>query len=269
MRRMVSRQTATRVPALADGYPLDSAQASMRWPHRSGIPDATSITSDDLCAWLARWSAPSRKTPRIQRVRFAALRHAACASRDMRNISRRPRRAKPAYRFVAAFALGLALVVGGAPYTRGVDGTVSAQASDACALLKVDEIEPVAGKASVAEGVSNSIPAVGYGACRYVWGVGTGRFTLNVTVNETSRMFPGMSPDQIKQRLVESVRTGTADVVISEVGEAAVFKPDSPVYASAFALVKGRILGVHLEGAFAREKKDQVIGLLKSAAARL
>jgi hypothetical protein len=48
-----------------------------------------------------------------------------------------------------------------------------------------------------------------------------------------------------------------------------VFKPDSPVYASATAFVKGRIVGVHLDGIDAREKKDQLIGLLKSAASRL
>jgi hypothetical protein len=172
-------------------------------------------------------------------------------------------------RNTAAFFLGLSLVVAGAPGPGRVGGTVSAQASNACALLKVDEIEPLAGKASVAEGVSNSIPASGYDACRFMWGVGADRFKLDVTVNEASRMYPGMSPDQIKQRLVESVKAGTADAVLSEIGEAAVFKPDSPVYASAFALVKGRILGVHLDGAFARDKKDQVIGLLKTAASRL
>jgi hypothetical protein len=187
----------------------------------------------------------------------------------MRHISRIRCRPQPASRFVAAFILALAWVVAGASYPGRVDGTVSAQASNACALLKVDEIEPLAGKASVAEGVSNAIPAAGYDACRYNWGVGTDRFKLDVTVNETSRMFRGMSPDQIKQRLLESVRAGTADAVLSEIGEAAVFKPDSPVYASAFALVKGRILGVHLDGAFAREKKDQVVGLLKSAASRM
>jgi hypothetical protein len=184
---------------------------------------------------------------------------------DMLHISRL-RRHNPGFGS-ATFVLGLALVVAGAPGR--VDGTVSAQTLTPCALLMVDEIEPLAGKASVADGVSNSIPDVGYGACRYVWGVGTGRFKLDVTVNDASRMFPGMSPDQIKQRLLESVRAGTADAVISDIGEAAVFRPDSPVYASAFALIKGRILGVHLDGAFAREKKDQVIGLLKSAAARL
>ena len=171
--------------------------------------------------------------------------------------------------FAAAFVLGLALVVAGAPGPGRVDGTVSAQALNPCALLTVDEIDPLAGKASVAEGVPNSVPAAGYGSCRYLWGAGTGRFRLDVTVNEASRAFPGMSPEQVKQRLLASVRAGTADAVISEVGEAAVFKPDSPVYASAFALVKGHILGVHLDGVSAREKKDQVIGLLKTAASRL
>ena len=31
-------------------------------------------------------------------------------------------------------------------------------------------------------------------------------------------MFPGMTPDQIKQRLLESVRAGTDDAVIPEIG---------------------------------------------------
>ena len=188
-------------------------------------------------------------------------------SRCMLHISRlrRPDRGSG---FAAAFVLGLAFVAG-APGPGRVAGIVSAQGLNPCALLTVDEIDPLAGKASVAEGVPNSVPTVGYGSCRYLWGAGTGRFRLDVTVNEASRAFPGMSPEQIKQRLLASVRAGTADAVISEVGEAAVFKPDSPVYASAFALVKGHILGVHLDGVSAREKKDQVIGLLKAAASRL
>jgi hypothetical protein len=78
-----------------------------------------------------------------------------------------------------------------------------------------------------------------------------------------------MNPDQIKQQLLASVRPGTAESVISDVGEAAVFRSDSPLYATATAFLKGRILGVHLDGLIAREKKDQAIALLKSAASRL
>jgi hypothetical protein len=44
---------------------------------------------------------------------------------------------------------------------------------------------------------------------------------------------------------------------------------DSPLYATATAFLKGRFLRVHLDGLVAREKKDQAIELLKSAASRL
>jgi hypothetical protein len=184
----------------------------------------------------------------------------------MLHTSRLARRPKPG-RFASAFVLGLALVMTGASSPGGAGGTVSAQELNPCALLTVAEIDSLAAKTSVAAGVSLSLP--GHAACRYMWGVGLSRFILDVSVNESSRMFAGMSPEQIKQRLLESVKGGTGDAVIPEIGEAAVFKPDSPVYAGATAFVKGRILAVHLDGIFAREKKDQVIALLKSAAARL
>ena len=170
---------------------------------------------------------------------------------------------------VAAFTLVLALVFGAASWPGPVGSTVSAQALNPCALLSDDEIKALAAKASVAAGVSNSSPSYGDATCRYAWGDGVARFKLVVTVFEASRMFPGLTPDQIKQRLLESVRAGTYDEVIPQVGDAAVFKPESFVYAIATALVNGRILQVQLDGVGAREKKDQIIGLLKSAASRL
>jgi hypothetical protein len=176
----------------------------------------------------------------------------------------------PGYRFGRACGIGLALValgaLGAAPWS---GGRLSAQAPNPCMLLTLDEIKPVASNRDVADGVSRVLPDAGYAACRYVWGEGVGRFTLDVTINDSSRMFTGMDPDQIKQQLLASVRAGTADAVIPEIGEAAVFRPDSPVYATASALIKGRLLQVHLDGLFAGEKKDQVVELLKSAAARM
>ncbi len=136
-------------------------------------------------------------------------------------------------------------------------------------MLLDDEIKPLGAKTSEAAGVSNSLPSYGYASCRYAWGDGIDRFKLVVAVTEAPRIFPGLTPDQIKQRLLESVRVGTNDAVIPEIGDAAVFKPDTLVYAMATALVKGRILQVQLDGLGALEKKDQVIGLLKSAASRL
>jgi hypothetical protein len=186
---------------------------------------------------------------------------------DMMNMSRRSRRAQAGYRFGSALVVGLVLVVSGAFNPGRVDGTVSAQTLSPCALLTADEIKSLADETDVGEGVAHSLASIA--TCRYIWGVGIGRFTLDVIVTDASQMFPGLSPDQIKQRLVASVRSGTQDAVVSEIGEAAVFKPDSPVYASATSFVKGRILQVHLDGISAREKKDQLIGLLKSAASRL
>ena len=188
---------------------------------------------------------------------------------DMMNMSRLPRRPQAGYGFASAFVLGLAMVATGVSGPGGVDGTVSAQTPNPCALLMTDEIQPLAGNASVGDGVSSSLQSFSYVNCRYTWGVGTGRFKLDVIVYDASGRFPGMSPEQIKQRLLESVKPGTAEEVISDIGEAAVFKSDSPYYATATAFLKGRILEVHLDGFVAREEKDQAIALLKSAASRL
>jgi hypothetical protein len=187
----------------------------------------------------------------------------------MMNMSRLQRRPQAGYGFASAFVLGLAMVATGVFSPGGVDGTVSAQALNPCELLTTDEIQPLAVNTSVGDGVSSSLQSFSYVTCRYTWGIGTGRFKLDVIVYDASLRFPGMSPDQIKQRLLESVKPGTAEAAISDIGEAAVFKSDSPYYATAIAFLKGRILEVHLDGLVAREEKDQAIGLLKSAASRL
>ena len=148
------------------------------------------------------------------------------------------------------------------------DGTVAAQASSTCALLTTDEIGMIA-NSSVAEGVLSSIASIGSSSCLYSWGEGVRRFNLDVTVNDASRMVAGMASDAIKQWLQSSVIVGTDDEVIADVGEAAVFKVDSALYVHGTALVKGRVLQVRLHGFVAREKKDGVISLLKSAASRL
>ena len=188
---------------------------------------------------------------------------------DMLKRKRLPRRSRAGYGFASAFVLALVVVATGVFGSGGVGSTVSAQALNPCALLTTDEIEPLAANESVGEGVSSSIPSFNYATCRYTWGVGTGRFKLGVIVHDASRTFPGMTPDQIKQRLLQSIKPGTTEEVISDVGEAAVFRSDSPYYATATAFLKGRILEVHLDGSIAREQKDQAIALLKSAASRL
>jgi hypothetical protein len=188
---------------------------------------------------------------------------------DMMNILRLLRRPHTGWCLRSEIVLGLTMVAAGMSGPGAGDGTIAAQASSPCALLTTDDIQPLASKASVAEGISTSLESVGFTACRYTWGAGTGRFKLDVTVSEASRMFSGMGPELIKQRLQASITAGTTDSVIPDVGEAAVFKADSPAFVHTTAYLKGRILQVHLDGFDAREKKDQVIALLKSAASRL
>ena len=110
----------------------------------------------------------------------------------------------------------------------------------------------VEAETSVGDGVSSSIPSFSYVACRYTWGVGTGRFKVDVIVHDASRKFPGMTPGRIEQQLLESVNPGTAETVIADTGDAAVFKSDSPYYATATAFLKGRLLEVHLDEAWSR-----------------
>jgi hypothetical protein len=173
-------------------------------------------------------------------------------------------------RLTIALALGLSTAAAGM-WISGV-GAFAAQAPapNPCALLTSEEVQALGTpKEHAGNGVATAIPAQDSFSCRYTWGAATDRYTLAVFVNGASRTFAGMSGDAIKQNLVSSVKPGTADATIPDIGEAAVFKADSPVYAGASAYVKGRLLQVRLDGLDARERKDQLISLLKSAASRL
>jgi hypothetical protein len=61
----------------------------------------------------------------------------------------------------------------------------------------------------------------------------------------------------------------TEDAAISDVGETGVFKAHSSLYVTASAYLKGRVLQLSLDGFDAREKKGQLLSLLKSAASRM
>ena len=165
------------------------------------------------------------------------------------------------------FGLPIVAILATAPGSR--EALAAAQGSGPCALLKADDIHALAYPASVTDGVPASFAPAGYSACHYAWGEGVNRHKLDLTVSDGTRMFAGMGPDAVKQGVLSTVRAETADTTIPDVGDAAVFTADSPAYVHATALVKGRILQVHLEGVDARDRKDQMIALLKSAAARL
>src|SRR5678815_2376107 len=104
---------------------------------------------------------------------------------DMMNTSRHARRAQAGYGLASAFVLGLAMTVTGVGIPGGVDGTLSAQEQNPCALLTKDEVEDLANAGG--DGVARSLPAGSAETCRYTWGVGINRFVLGVVVHDVSR----------------------------------------------------------------------------------
>ena len=178
-----------------------------------------------------------------------------------------------AKRVAVSISVGLALVLTGLVTPR-TERVAAAQAtSNACGLLTIDEIQPLAPvNEKIGDGVGGASQPGGRMTCRYEWGTGTGRYILNVIVADASVMFAGKSPDVIKQGLAAPAAmpaAGTVSEAIPGVGEAAAFTSDSPFLATTSAFMKGRILQLNLDGYDARDKKDQVIALLKAATARL
>jgi hypothetical protein len=145
----------------------------------------------------------------------------------------------------------------------------AAQAPNPCTLVTHDEVQKLVPKEHVEDGVTTANPAIGSMTCRYSWGVGTERETLSVSVHAAARAFAGMNADGIKQTLTSAVVADTHDQTIPEVGQAATFKAYSSLFVGATAYVKDRLLQVTLDGIDAIDQKGALIGLLKSAAARL
>ena len=136
--------------------------------------------------------APSRWRGRRD-TRFQRARRPVCGRIRLNpvghgmNISQLPRRPHPGYRFASAFALGLALVVTGAPSPEG-GGILSAQALNPCSCGGRRISRPLAGNADVAEGVPNTFPIWGMPPV-IMWGVGVGRFT-STSRSTRRRIFP-------------------------------------------------------------------------------
>ena len=168
-------------------------------------------------------------------------------------------------RIASSFVLGLAIAASGILMT---GRTVMAQ-PQTCGLLTSEEVQALAPNQTVTgPGVSTN-QGGGAVTCRYLWGTGNQHFTLALSVQPAARMFAGMNGDAIKQSMLKTVTPETSDESIADVGEAAVFTSSSSVYATASAYLKDRVLQVTLDGIDARDRKAQVIALLKSAASRL
>ena len=175
------------------------------------------------------------------------------------------------YGFGASFGLALAMAATGVSSSGPMSAAWSRHRRRTRARCsRADEIQPLAANGSVGEGVSRSIRPlttrpVGMRGCRH-WPLHTA-----VIVLDAARTFPGMTPDQIKQRLAASVKPGTrrdghhgcrrnAAVVQVRLALLRHCERVSEVAASWRSTSMGRSRG---------SRKDQAIALLKSAASRL
>jgi hypothetical protein len=148
---------------------------------------------------------------------------------------------------------------------------ITAQPKDACALLKSSEIQALA-SSTIGQGESAK-DELGSLTCVYKWGKGgnaySGAYQFQVIIADASRMMPGTTGDMMRQGMAAQVKGEKEGAgMIPGVGEAAMFK-SRQISVETSALAKGRFLMVNFEGPDARQKKDQVIALLKTAVSRL
>jgi hypothetical protein len=148
---------------------------------------------------------------------------------------------------------------------------------DPCALLKPAEV-----RASLApnETINNGVPDTGAlplgVSCTYTWGPRTkewGQSALMIMVIDASKAWVGASPDLLKQGvLTKAISQGSNASVIHGIGDAAVFTFEKRNYnatAEGYFQAKDVHLSISFHGGNALQNKENVIALLKQAAARL
>jgi len=175
---------------------------------------------------------------------------------------------------MVAFAIALIGFAGPA----SDDAAAAALPKDPCALLTPAEIQALAPNAKIGSGVPDTSTIPMAVSCQYTWGPRTGEWgetSFSIIVTDASKVWPGgLSPDDIKQRVLLEARTGGPDASeIPGIGDGAVFTTDPKAHnAMAKAYVvkgKGILLLVTFHGGNALSQKDQIIALLKVAAGRL
>ena len=138
-----------------------------------------------------------------------------------------------------------------------------------CALLTSAEVATLAG-VKVGAGQPGHIPQSDQLTCKYQWKEKDVVATLEISLGEASKMLPGADAAMIKSMMVGKQRgPSPSPMAISGVGEAAAYKQNSPHSGYAAAFLKGKILELTYNGADSAAKKNQLIALLKAAAARV
>jgi len=148
---------------------------------------------------------------------------------------------------------------------------------DPCVLLKPADVQVLAPKDKIGDGVVDASALPLATQCRYTWGPRTkewGESELTVVIMDASKAFQGLSPETIAQGVILRAKTkdaGPDAAVIPGIGDAAVFTYEArPHNAMAEAYIKKK--DAHIAVTYHGDSlanKDKVIALLKLAADRL
>jgi len=157
---------------------------------------------------------------------------------------------------IVSFVFGAILLVG--------SGAVSAQ--KACTLVTQAEAQAVA-SGTVGKGNESAIAAMNMSSCSYLGSGKDSTPSVFVSVTEAAKIYAGMDTATLKTTVFG--RTDKATTPVPGIGEAANYMQVSATKGAAKALAKGKIVTVDYEAADAMAKKDQVIGLLRTAVSRL
>ena len=152
------------------------------------------------------------------------------------------------------------------PLSAGLD----AQPKNACGLLKPADFQTLAAGKKVKDGVVQPTDPVGEMNCQYEWGSGASRYFATVTLGETARVWPGMSPAMIKMALsAQASPQNPGTVAVADVGDVSIYITDSPKETKTMTVFKGHLLTVTLLGPDSPKSKDALIALTKLAVSRL
>jgi hypothetical protein len=157
--------------------------------------------------------------------------------------------------FISFVAGAAALAAGGAAF-----------AQKACVLVSQAEAQAIS-SGKVGNGNESSIPAMNMSSCSYLGSGKDSTPSVLVTVSDTTKIYAGMDNATVKTTVFG--RTDKDTTPIPGIGEAANYMQVSATKGAAKALVKGKIVSVEYEAADAVAKKDQVIGVLKTAVSRI
>lgn len=163
-------------------------------------------------------------------------------------------------------ALLLTLVAAGPP-GRG------SQDLDPCTLLTAEQVQALAPGQTIPAGASQTVSGpMGVTRCRYEWGKAgqatATKYTLDVTLSDASKAYPGAKPGDIKEALARPAAGEPPAILLPKTGDGAYYKSSGTTRSDAVALVNGMVLEITLQGPGASGRRNQVIALLRSAVQR-